>query len=363
MSDSSVNPAMTPEGLSQRAAADARSSIHDANKALIAQLRAAFMACDAVRLQQAIFALFAPDAKIRLGHPFQDVAGPEDLWERVYAPLLRAMPDMERRDFIVMAGPRWGEGKSGNWVGLGGNLVGTLVQSWLGIPAAGAAVFMRYQEYLRIEGGRVVEMEGLWDIPQVMLQAGAWPMAPQLGVEWMCPGPVDGMGVITAPFDAALADASVRRVWDMLHDLKQGTAVSPGHGLTGYWHDHALWYGPTGLGTARGHDAIANRIFRQFREGLSENTRHLDESVFFGDRNFVAFTGWPSATALHSGDGFLGLAPTGRRITRRSLDFWRIENGRVRECWVMVDMLDLYRQLGVDVFARMAALTDTKEAA
>ncbi|MEM8759077.1 MAG: ester cyclase, partial [Pseudomonadota bacterium] len=98
--------------------------------------------------------------------------------------------------------------------------------------------------------------------------------------------------------------------------------------------------------------AIAQLIFKQFRDGLSENTRHLDEGVFFGDRDFVAFSGWPSGTAVHSGDGFLGLAPTGRRITRRSLDFWRIEDELVRECWVMVDMLDLYRQLGIDVFAR-----------
>ena len=78
--------------------------------------------------------------------------------------------------------------------------------------------------------------------------------------------------------------------------------------------------------------------------------------MFFGNGHLVAFTGWPSGTATHSGDGFLGLAPTGRRITRRSLDFWNVEDGLIRECWVMVDMLDLLRQLGVDVFARIAAL-------
>lgn len=338
-------------------------SVHDDNKALIAPLRAALMEGGAEAIQQAILDAFAPDARIRLGYPFQDVAGPEDLWTRVYAPLLTAMPDLERRDFIVMAGPRWGQGKVGDWLGLGGNFVGTLTAPWLGIPAHGKPVFMRYHEYLRIENGKIVEMQGLWDIPQVMLQAGAWPMMPQLGVEWMCPGPADGHGVITAPFDAAKADAMVQLVWDMLQDLKQGTADTPGRGLGGYWHDNAFWYGPAGLGTARGHAAIRDKIFKQFRDGLSDNTRHLDEGVFFGDQNLVAFNGWPSGTAVHSGDGFLGLAPTGRRITRRSLDFWRVENGLVRECWVMVDMLDLYRQLGVDVFARMRAMTGQEKAA
>ena len=330
-------------------------SVHDENKRLIARLRAALSSADPDSIRRALADHFAPDACIRLGHPFGEITGPDALWAKVYAPLLNALPDMERRDFIVMAGPRWGEGQSGNWVGLGGNIVGTFSAAWLGIPASRSPVFLRYHEYLRIEDGLIVEMEGLWDIPQLMLQAGVWPMAPQMGVEWMCPGPASGDGIITGPPDPQKAEASVQMIWTMLHDLKQGTAQTPGRGLDGFWHEHAAWYGPTGLGTARGHDSIGGLIFKQFRDGLSENTRHLENGVFFGDHDFVAFTGWPSGTAMHSGDGFLGLAPTGRRITRRSLDFWRLEDGLVRECWVMVDMLDLYRQLGVDVFARMQA--------
>jgi hypothetical protein len=37
----------------------------------------------------------------------------------------------------------------------------------------------------------------------------------------------------------------------------------------------------------------------------------------------------------------------------RSLDFWRCENGLIRENWVLVDLLHVYRQIGVDVLARM----------
>jgi hypothetical protein len=42
-----------------------------------------------------------------------------------------------------------------------------------------------------------------------------------------------------------------------------------------------------------------------------------------------------------------------REISLRSLDFWRVENGLIRENWVMVDLLHLYDQIGVDVLARM----------
>lgn len=330
-------------------------SIHDRNRALIAPFRAAMATADATAARQAIETLFARDAQIRLCHPFQDVTGTADLWDRAYAPLFAALPDLERRDFIVMAGPRWGEGQTGDWIGLGGNFVGTFAAPWLGIPAHGRPVYMRYHEYWRVEDGQVVEVEGLWDIPQVMLQAGVWPMAPQLGVEWMCPGPANGKGVVDKAFDAVAADRSVQLVWDMLHDLQQGSATTPDRGLGGYWHPHAAWYGATGIGTARGHAGIRDVVLKSFRRGLSNNIRHLDDGVFFGDHDLVAFTGWPSGTATHSGDGFLGLAPTGRTFTRRSLDFWRVENGLIRENWVMVDMLDLYRQLGVDVFARMHA--------
>ena len=54
-----------------------------------------------------------------------------------------------------------------------------------------------------------------------------------------------------------------------------------------------------------------------------------------------------------SDDGWMGIAPAGRKITMKSLDFWRIENGLIRENWVMVDVLEAFQQLGVDVFARL----------
>jgi predicted ester cyclase len=53
-----------------------------------------------------------------------------------------------------------------------------------------------------------------------------------------------------------------------------------------------------------------------------------------------------------TGDGWLGLAPTGQKITLRSLDFWRLENGLIRENWVLVDLLNVYDQLGIDVLKR-----------
>jgi hypothetical protein len=61
-----------------------------------------------------------------------------------------------------------------------------------------------------------------------------------------------------------------------------------------------------------------------------------------------------------SGDGWLGIAPTGREITLRSLDFWRLEDGLIRENWVLVDLLDMWAQIGVDVMGRMHQLASVR---
>ena len=52
-------------------------------------------------------------------------------------------------------------------------------------------------------------------------------------------------------------------------------------------------------------------------------------------------------------DGWMGIAASGQNINLRSLDFWRIDGDVIRENWVLVDLLDLYHQIGVDVFTRL----------
>ena len=55
------------------------------------------------------------------------------------------------------------------------------------------------------------------------------------------------------------------------------------------------------------------------------------------------------------------IAPAGQKITMRSLDFWRCEEGLIRENWVLVDLLDVYAQIGVDVFRRMEEFTHDRQ--
>ena len=40
-----------------------------------------------------------------------------------------------------------------------------------------------------------------------------------------------------------------------------------------------------------------------------------------------------------------GIAPTGRRFTLRTIDIWRVENGKLAEHWDVVDYAGLQKQL------------------
>ena len=41
-------------------------------------------------------------------------------------------------------------------------------------------------------------------------------------------------------------------------------------------------------------------------------------------------------------------------------NFWRIEDGKIRENWVLVDIIHVYHQIGVDVFSRLSEFNKAK---
>ena len=328
-------------------------SIHNRNKAFIGGLRAALYDIDPSKLPGQLRELFAADCEAHLAHPLETLHGIDALYEGAYLPLLNAVPDLERRDFIMMAG----EARGQDWVGCAGHYMGVFERPWLDIPPTKHLMAMRYHEFFRIEDGQIVEMQALWDIPQVMMGAGAWPMAPSLAVEWLAPAPATMDGIITGAYDEAASAASVGLVGEMLAALKRSPQGVAAMALDRYWHAKMMWYGPAGIGSMRRISGFRHWHQIPFLKAMPDRDALLNKGIFFGDGAYVGFTAWPGMTMTVSGDGWLGIAPGNQAITMRSLDFWRCENGLIRENWVLVDLLDVYHQLGVDVFERMRELT------
>lgn len=329
------------------------SETHAQNKAALEPLRAAQYDWDEAAIKAALETL-APDAVFHHCHPFGDLQGGAAFYEGALAKLKAAWPDVERRDWIVMAGT---DEQGADWVGCGGHFVGTFTSPFLDIPPTGHLAHMRYHEFYRFEGGKVVEYQAIWDIPEVMMQASAWPMAPSLGREFCVPGPASGDGLNRPARDEAASTASCQHIIDMLDHMKRhpsqgGAEVME---MPRFWSERMNWYGPAGIGTGRGIAGFRNWHQIPFLNGMPDRGQYVGDITyhFFGDNNYAAVTGWPNMIQTVTHDGWLGIAPAGKRITMRSLDFWRIEHGLIRENWVLVDLLDAYRQLGVDVFARL----------
>ncbi|MEM1284973.1 MAG: ester cyclase [Pseudomonadota bacterium] len=327
---------------------------HTANKALIAPWREALYHDPAGSSREALADIAPPDLVARWAEPWGTLSGPEDFFEQTIGGLLTAMPDLERRDTIVVAGR---DDFGADWVGCGGFYLGTFAAPLFDIPPAGHVAHLRFHEFYRIAEGKVVEIQALWDLPELMMQAGAWPLSPSLGREWHVPGPATQDGLVQGPWNEEESQASRKHIVDMLtalkrHPLEGGPEVME---MERYWHPKMNWYGPSGIGTGRGVTGFRNWHQIPFLKAMPDRGQYLDEITyhFFGDGPYVAVTGWPNMVQTITDDGWLGIAPTGKRITMRSLDFWRLEKGLIRENWVMVDLMDVYAQIGVDVLGRM----------
>ena len=314
--------------------------------------------------------LYADDARWRGSHPLNEQAGTAAIAAQVWQPLKTAFPDLERRDLILNGGSYQGR----DYVATVGHYCGTFREDWLTIPATGRPVWIRYGEVHQVRDGRIVQSSCLWDILDVIRQAGFWPLAPSLGTEGMWPGPITGDGLVLTPQDAGQGAASLAQTLAMhgtLADYRDEDAQGR-EGLLNmpqrqHWHPKMMWYGPSGIGTTRGLQGFVDyhqlpfRIAFPGRKGGGQwdqiaelKARHGGgHYIRIGDGPYSVTGGWPSVFATHTGGGFLGLAPTGRPVTMRVMDFYLHHQGLIRENWVPLDILDLLMQMGVDVIDRM----------
>ena len=319
---------------------------------------------------EALMGLYAEDAEWRGAHPLNEMRGVPAIAAQVWQPLLRAFPDLERRDTIFVGGSYQGR----DYIAALGHYCGTFRADWLGIPATGLPVFIRYGEVHQLRDGKIVQSNCLWDILDVIRQAGFWPIAPSLGVEGMWPGPITNDGIMMDPADPAQGAASIAQTLAM-HATLGAYNDETGAGREGllnmpqkqHWHPKMMWYGPSGIGTARGLSGFVDCHQLPFRRAFPNRKGggQWDEIgalkaqhggghyIRIGDGPYSVTGGWPSVFAMHKGGGFVGLPPTGRAVTMRVMDFYLHDEGLIRENWVPLDVLDLLMQMGIDVLGRM----------
>ncbi|WP_245622420.1 nuclear transport factor 2 family protein [Litoreibacter arenae] len=321
-------------------------------------------------LQSNINALYRTDIHLRASHPMNESHGHEGLVATLWMPLMTALPDLERRDLIVMGGSFEGR----EYVAMMGHYCGTFRHDWLTIPATGRPLYIRYGEVHEMRDGKIVQSNCLWDVLDVIRQAGFWPLAPSLGTEGMWPGPLTADGLLFSEQNPQQSQASIAQTLSMHGTLgayddlnnkgREGLLNMP---QKDHWHPKMMWYGPSGIGTTRGLQGFVDYHQLPFRKAFPKRKGggQWDEItemkakhggghyIRVGDGPYSVTGGWPSVFANHVGNDFLGVGPTGRAVTMRVMDFYLHHEGLIRENWVPLDVLDLLLQMGVDVLDRM----------
>ena len=130
----------------------------------------------------------------------------------------------------------------------------------------------------------------------------------------------------------------------VIRDMEAALAASSDD-MAAHFHEDFRWMGNTGCGTKEGLREFQDNWQKPFQAAFSEKICVDEARLFMGE--WAAAFGRQEAT--HSGS-FMGIAPTGKRVTIRYMDFWKVEDGRISDNWVMVDFPHVLAQLGVDVF-------------
>lgn len=320
-------------------------------KATVFQALRRIARCPSGETLEALAAICAPGAGWLGCHPINQLHGIEAIDARLWRPLKAAFPDLERRDDIFMGGSFQG----GDWIAATGHYYGTFAAPWLGIPPHRGWAYLRYGEFYRLEGGRIVDCRVILDVMDLMRQAGVFPWRRGWGEETLAPGPATHDGVRLGRPDPAASARSLKLVEDMIFALLQDIDREK-LGMERYWTPDMMWYGPGMIGTTRGLDGF----FRYHEDPWAHampDWKGGNHTARIADDAYVASTGWPSIRATHTGV-LLDLPPTGRPIEVRVMDWWRREGELLAENWIFIDFPHLFLQLDVDLFARMAELRD-----
>jgi hypothetical protein len=287
-------------------------------------------------------------------HPWHELYSPEAVAAGFWQPFLSAMGRVQRRGDIFFAGRNEIDGFASVWVVSMGHLMGLFDAPFLGIRPTRRIAMLRYAEFHRVEGGRIVETAFLCDLLHLMRQAGQYPLPPQTGAHLVQPGPMTHDGLLHADRPAEEGAATLDLIGRMIRAIgAHKTYAGPEQELAEHWHDDMLWWGPEGIGASYTIPRYIAQHQHPFRTQLSErgfngHIARLAEGTYGG------FFGWPNLSLTPVG-GYMGL-PAGPRADMRVVDIYRRDGTKLAENWIFIDMLHFLNLQGLDVLGRLDSL-------
>ncbi|TMM49462.1 nuclear transport factor 2 family protein [Sulfitobacter sabulilitoris] len=322
-------------------------------------VRAYYAALDGAEVAEIpeVIGRFATPSYEWLGyHPFDALTGAAEVGRTFWQPLRRSLGRIQRRLDVFMAGHNRLPGTQGVWVCSMGHLMGLFDAPWLGIAPTGRMAFLRYGEFHLIEDGKIARTAMYFDIPHLMMQSGLAPFPPQTAAHLVQPGPQTHDGVMFGPQAPQDGDRTQAAIDAMIGDLGQWASGLPlEEELARSWHDDMIWWGPAGIGATYTIERYAKQHAGPFRAGFRDRsaTGHICR---IAEGAYGGFFGWPNFTAVPTG-GFMSMPATDRPGEFRVIDIYRRAGDKLAENWVFIDLLHFWKQQGVDVLARMQAVS------
>lgn len=295
-------------------------------------------------------------------HPFNTMRGIDQAVATFWRPLKESFPDYDQ----VLNLSLGGEYEGRDWVSTLGHVCGTSTKPWLGIPATYRLSYLRFGFNVLLHEGKIARAYILLDVVDVMHQAGFYPFRQMPGSPEQWPAPPLGTSSPPDSYDNKAGVRTLKIVREMQMALPkitkgdyQGSPHSP------LWHENMNWYGPSGIGSARGKRGFREHHSQLFLQAFPDRTgwprqpnTPIDAPghyIRLGDGQFSVTSGWPSVKGTHLGGGWLGLPPSGRHVEMRVADWYRVTpEGAIIENWVAIDIPHIVKQMGHDILGDLA---------
>lgn len=206
-------------------------------------------------------------------------------------------------------------------------------------------VFVHDLDFYLLEGDRIKINWCMIDVVNLFDQVGyhTLPPAPMPMDGYLPPKAMDGMPAPLSAMVTPQITVQSEAVWKAALMEDFGTSSNEAN----FWADDMIWYGPGGIGTAHSRSDYQNYFLKPLHAAFSHVKLDVDQIVCEG-----SYCGCHAYLhGNHTGE-WLGEKPTGNRVPIRMGAHVRIENGKIVEGWLQIDMPLAFKHMGVDLYDR-----------
>ena len=307
------------------------------------------------------------DVDWNVSAPIDRIVGVENSISGFWLPIFHSFPDLKHEPYVFIGGIDEGSAhyatEAGEqWVTGCGYLTGTFVNDWLGIPATGMKTNIWFGLFYVMREDKIAECYLQLDVLAVMRQAGYQVLPPAPGAEGgKVPGPVAKDGLLLTEQDPLESRKSIQSVQAMGRGMRRYVRGRDGGNLRSmeqdkHWHQDMKWYGPSGIGGCFTLEEYEDFHQRPWLHGFGDRNLSREGSGRrmgrIGEGKYCAGGIWDTVFSRHHGE-YAGVPATGKLMTLRDFDWWKRDGDYLIENWVPIDLIDLLRQMDVDLMERL----------